>query len=497
MAELLTKMAQQARNQESLLASLIAQQCERRGITWEMFGARLGLEAEQLARLALCRRPRNDTIGQDLAQIAQYVSLEKEKMAQVARELGYPVRVNQAAASEKRPLPATPNLFNRLKSGRVIALGLSMLVFLALAAFAVAQSGNPEATLVVFNGQVIVSQNRNSLFIFPQESEVALATGKVLVVRAGDVIRLPENAAAELRLQDGSTVELLANSTLELSELIIDGNSYQVRLSLLAGRTINRVVRLLGLNDRFDVRTPSSTATVRGTVFVVEVLSPTASYYAVEEGTVWVQMGEETVEVTAGYAVTAVLGQPLIVQPIGYTAAAPVTSEELVTLCHYPPGNTGNPQTIQVSPEDVAAHLAHGDAMGACTETPTPIATNTPQPTLTAQPARNVTLCHVPVGNSGNPQTIVVAPESVQAHLAHGDYLGPCLTPTPVPLPTATPVPIATNTPVPLPTDTPPPATIIICHYPPGNPDRPQTIEIPESDWPGHEGHGDTLGPCP
>jgi uncharacterized membrane protein len=38
---------------------------------------------------------------------------------------------------------------------------------------------------------------------------------------------------------------------------------------------------------------------------------------------------------------------------------------------------------------------------------------------------------------------------------------------------------------------------ITICHYPPGNTDNPQTIEIPESAWPAHEAHGDTRGPCP
>lgn len=37
---------------------------------------------------------------------------------------------------------------------------------------------------------------------------------------------------------------------------------------------------------------------------------------------------------------------------------------------------------------------------------------------------------------------------------------------------------------------------ITICHYPPGNTDNPQTIQIPESAWPAHQAHGDHLGPC-
>ena len=38
---------------------------------------------------------------------------------------------------------------------------------------------------------------------------------------------------------------------------------------------------------------------------------------------------------------------------------------------------------------------------------------------------------------------------------------------------------------------------ITICHYPPGNTDNPQEIEIPLSAWPAHQAHGDKLGPCP
>jgi len=36
------------------------------------------------------------------------------------------------------------------------------------------------------------------------------------------------------------------------------------------------------------------------------------------------------------------------------------------------------------------------------------------------------TLCHIPPGNPGNAENIVVGPTAVAAHLAHGDYLGEC-----------------------------------------------------------------------
>lgn len=40
--------------------------------------------------------------------------------------------------------------------------------------------------------------------------------------------------------------------------------------------------------------------------------------------------------------------------------------EQELTICHRPPGNTENAQTIKTSPNALQAHLGHGDTMGAC-----------------------------------------------------------------------------------------------------------------------------------
>ncbi len=39
-----------------------------------------------------------------------------------------------------------------------------------------------------------------------------------------------------------------------------------------------------------------------------------------------------------------------------------------VTICHLPPGNSGNPQTMDVNQNNLPAHLAHGDSCGPCEE---------------------------------------------------------------------------------------------------------------------------------
>ena len=37
-----------------------------------------------------------------------------------------------------------------------------------------------------------------------------------------------------------------------------------------------------------------------------------------------------------------------------------------------------------------------------------------------------VVICHIPPGNPSNAHTITISQSAVQAHLAHGDSLGPC-----------------------------------------------------------------------
>jgi hypothetical protein len=162
--------------------------------------------------------------------------------------------------------------------------------------------------------------------------------------------------------------------------------------------------------------------------------------------------------------------------PTPPTPPAPPVVEEKITICHIPPGNSGNPQTIEIPLSAWPAHQAHGDVVGACVETPTP-------PTPPAPPVveEKITICHIPPGNSGNPQTIEIPLSAWPAHQAHGDVIGACVeTPTP---PTPPTPPVEEQ-------------KITICHYPPGNVGNPQTLEIPISAWPAHQAHGDIVGTC-
>jgi heptaprenylglyceryl phosphate synthase len=95
--------------------------------------------------------------------------------------------------------------------------------------------------------------------------------------------------------------------------------------------------------------------------------------------------------------------------------------EQMITICHIPPGNNGNPQTIQIPLSAWPAHQAHGDVLGSCVVEEEPAEENNG-----GQTEQKITICHIPPGNNSNPQTIEIPLSAWPAHQAHGDVLGPC-----------------------------------------------------------------------
>ncbi len=128
-------------------------------------------------------------------------------------------------------------------------------------------------------------------------------------------------------------------------------------------------------------------------------------------------------------------------EPIAETptvTTTPTVTPTRITICHIPPGNNQNPQTITISANAWPAHQAHGDVMGACpvntstvvvtttTATTTNTTTTTTTTTTTSGSDEKITICHIPPGNNQNPQTITISPSAWPAHQAHGDVMGAC-----------------------------------------------------------------------
>jgi len=98
---------------------------------------------------------------------------------------------------------------------------------------------------------------------------VTATDGDVLV--PGDSVRTADGARAVLTYFEGSTVSVEPNTelTIETAASFTDGSTVVV-MEQAFGRTWHVVTKLITGNSRYEVKTPASTASVRGTAFQVD-----------------------------------------------------------------------------------------------------------------------------------------------------------------------------------------------------------------------------------
>jgi hypothetical protein len=117
-------------------------------------------------------------------------------------------------------------------------------------------------TLTMVQGDVFVRHASDDF--------VAAKAGDVLT--AGDTIRTGHDSLAEITYFEGSSVRMEADAELVIEALSseADGGTV-VAMWQTVGRTWHVVTKLIAGSSRYQIRTPSSTASVRGTIFAVDV----------------------------------------------------------------------------------------------------------------------------------------------------------------------------------------------------------------------------------
>jgi hypothetical protein len=128
----------------------------------------------------------------------------------------------------------------------VLALGLGATAMPAPERDALASS----STLTVVDGVVLIGHD-GSDFSAVHEGDV---------IAAGDTIRTGAGAAAEITYVEGSTVRIEADTQIVVESLPTSNNGVIQTLE----RSWLVVTKLISGGSRFEVRTPSSTASVRG-----------------------------------------------------------------------------------------------------------------------------------------------------------------------------------------------------------------------------------------
>jgi len=133
-------------------------------------------------------------------------------------------------------------------------------------------------------------------------------------LRAGDVVETGTDGRASIEYFDGSLTRLDHGTMLELGSLeTLDDevDSRLIELSQIEGNSYNRVVEIDDPASRFAIRTPSATASVEGTVYVVMVNEDGSTTIATLEGLVSASSTTGAVDVPAGKMVVVAGGGAL------------------------------------------------------------------------------------------------------------------------------------------------------------------------------------------
>jgi len=117
---------------------------------------------------------------------------------------------------------------------------------------------------------------------------------------AGDTLRTGENSTVVLTYEDSSTTIIEANSEVHIMEMNSGRNGQVTVLAQMVGRSRHDVNELEGNDSLFEVRTPSASVTVLGTIFTVDVDQEGNSIVWVGEGMVAVSAGGQTAWLMTG-----------------------------------------------------------------------------------------------------------------------------------------------------------------------------------------------------
>ena len=220
------------------------------------------------------------------------------------------------------------------KPVRILLVGILAAGVLIPAALILTQQRAAAAnmTLTILSGTADVARGSGGF--------ARAADGQAL--NAADRVRTADSGHAVVTFLDGSTIEIEPTTTITIVQATAaPSGAITIQLEQAIGRTWASVQKLLRADSKFELKTPATSATVRGTGFITDVLSDGVTTVTTTDGIVEVGAQGTTVVVPAGSLTT--------VQP----GAAPS-----------PPGPAPRPQNTLRFGLHSPAHLVVVDAFG-------------------------------------------------------------------------------------------------------------------------------------
>jgi len=143
-------------------------------------------------------------------------------------------------------------------------------------------------SLMVMQRVAAVSEARGRILIKPLGAETFAPLGGAERVKAGDVIQTGADGGLTLNWIDDSRLRIGPNSVVEVLRCQFNQarRTEQYLFRLTVGQVWVRVLQALTQQDKFEIRTPTATAAVRGTVFSVAVAPDGGTTVSVLKGKV-------------------------------------------------------------------------------------------------------------------------------------------------------------------------------------------------------------------
>ena len=171
-------------------------------------------------------------------------------------------------------------------------------------------------SLVIVQRIASVSETAGDVLVKAATDEDFRPLGDTTHVLAGYAVRTGVDSAVTLNWVDGSRVRLGPETSIRVRKCNFNTSSKRSTslFDLDAGRIWVRVLSALGGKTKFEVRTPTATAGVRGTVFSVSVDGAGQTDVTVYEGEVVVDAEGGTATVAPGQAASVESGNAPVAQ---------------------------------------------------------------------------------------------------------------------------------------------------------------------------------------
>ncbi len=222
--------------------------------------------------------------------------------------------------------------FGRLRGRGKAAVAAGLVVALALtftgvfAILAPSRAFAAESTLTVLSGTVEVSPVSGAGFSASQDGAI---------LSSGATVRTGKDSNAVITFFDGSTVTIEPESELVLDQ--VEGTSagdVRIALTQKLGRTWHVISHKLGSGSQYTLKTPSTTASVRGTAFEATVTEHLTGIQTTD-GKVKADFGGKEVEIGANQVCP--LGHKLDGSELPPGATAPPTFDAVPLTAAPPP----------------------------------------------------------------------------------------------------------------------------------------------------------------